>query len=126
MAQVIGIGASPRGKEDIRFLTGRGNYRCRYPAAGNGCGRLRSLAARAREDQVDQREAVSILRDRYRPELHYMRGPGPKWRLADLRPVGRRPSGRPRHIRFLAANPREYASHSNIAASAIAITGAVT
>jgi aerobic carbon-monoxide dehydrogenase large subunit len=26
MAQVIGIGASPRGKEDIRFLTGRGNY----------------------------------------------------------------------------------------------------
>jgi hypothetical protein len=25
------------------------------------------------------RKIVSILTDRYRPELHYMRGPGPKW-----------------------------------------------
>jgi hypothetical protein len=23
---------------------------------------------------------IAHLRDRYRPELHYMRGPGPKWR----------------------------------------------
>ena len=23
---------------------------------------------------------VQALTDRYRPELHYMRGPGPKWR----------------------------------------------
>jgi hypothetical protein len=23
---------------------------------------------------------VADVRDRYRPELHYMRGPGPKWR----------------------------------------------
>ena len=26
------------------------------------------------------RKAVCPLFDRYRPELHYMRGPGPKWR----------------------------------------------
>ena len=26
------------------------------------------------------RELVQALTDRYRPELHYMRGPGPKWR----------------------------------------------
>lgn len=25
------------------------------------------------------RKIVSISRDPYRPELHYMRGPGPKW-----------------------------------------------
>src|ERR1700741_4141744 len=26
MSQVVGIGAAPRRKEDLRFLTGRGNY----------------------------------------------------------------------------------------------------
>ena len=26
------------------------------------------------------RNLVPHIRDRYRPELHYMRGPGPKWR----------------------------------------------
>jgi hypothetical protein len=25
------------------------------------------------------RKIVSIFMNRYRPELHYMRGPGPKW-----------------------------------------------
>jgi hypothetical protein len=25
------------------------------------------------------RKIVSVLLNRYRPELHYMRGPGPKW-----------------------------------------------
>ena len=25
------------------------------------------------------REAIRELTDSYRPELHYMRGPGPKW-----------------------------------------------
>ena len=34
-------------------------------------GLLRDLAHRIRTHQ--------ILFDRYRPELHYMRGPGPKW-----------------------------------------------
>jgi hypothetical protein len=26
------------------------------------------------------RRLISSARDSYRPELHYMRGPGPKWR----------------------------------------------
>jgi hypothetical protein len=25
------------------------------------------------------RKIASLLHNRYRPELHYMRGPGPKW-----------------------------------------------
>jgi hypothetical protein len=28
------------------------------------------------------REMIREVRDPYRPELHYMRGPGPKWREA--------------------------------------------
>ncbi|WP_439407409.1 hypothetical protein ACNJX9_39310 [Bradyrhizobium sp. DASA03076] len=28
---------------------------------------------------------VRDIRDTYRPELHYMRGPGPKWRAKHLR-----------------------------------------
>ncbi len=27
-----------------------------------------------------RRSAPSLFADPYRPELHYMRGPGPKWR----------------------------------------------
>jgi hypothetical protein len=34
-----------------------------------------SLAA----DLADLVRTLSSLFDRYRPELHYMRGPGPKW-----------------------------------------------
>jgi hypothetical protein len=30
---------------------------------------------------------VADVRDSYRPELHYMRGPGPKWRAKQLSPV---------------------------------------
>jgi hypothetical protein len=30
-------------------------------------------------------EAVRNLFDPYRPELHYMRGPGPKWRAVHVR-----------------------------------------
>lgn len=37
-------------------------------------GRLKSLAARW--------GLPARLRDRYRPERHYMRGPGPKWHAA--------------------------------------------
>jgi hypothetical protein len=38
------------------------------------------------------RRIVSVLLNRYRPELHYMRGPGPKWLEARRRSVraGRR------------------------------------
>ena len=35
------------------------------------------------------RELVQALTDPYRPELHYMRGPGPKWRAKNT------PRGRP-------------------------------
>src|SRR3989440_3982190 len=45
------------------------------------------------------------VRDSYRPELHYMRGPGPKWRAkhqpwlkfasADVLAAGRPPTGEP-------------------------------
>jgi len=34
------------------------------------------------------RGLVQALSDPYRPELHYMRGPGPKWR-ARLRAAGK-------------------------------------
>ena len=40
------------------------------------------------------RKIVSILRDPYRPELHYMRGPGPKWFEVHS---GSRCDGRHRH-----------------------------
>ena len=30
---------------------------------------------------------VQALTDPYRPELHYMRGPGPKWRAKHSEPV---------------------------------------
>ena len=39
------------------------------------------------------RRIVDVLLNRYRPELHYMRGPGPKWFEAHGRPsahAGRR------------------------------------
>ncbi len=34
------------------------------------------------------RRLVASLNDPYRPELHYMRGPGPKWRLKHARKAG--------------------------------------
>ena len=34
------------------------------------------------------RRLTTSLLDPYRPELHYMRGPGPKWRQANRRGVG--------------------------------------
>jgi hypothetical protein len=30
---------------------------------------------------------TALVDQRYRPELHYMRGPGPKWREAHARPA---------------------------------------
>ena len=35
------------------------------------------------------RRLTTSLFDPYRPELHYMRGPGPKWRAKDARGAGR-------------------------------------
>ena len=34
------------------------------------------------------RRLAASLFDRYRPELHYMRGPGPKWREKHARSAG--------------------------------------
>jgi len=33
------------------------------------------------------KDLVQALTDPYRPELHYMRGPGPKWRAKHSEPV---------------------------------------
>jgi hypothetical protein len=35
------------------------------------------------------RELLNSVFDPYRPELHYMRGPGPKWRARNLVPKNR-------------------------------------
>jgi hypothetical protein len=42
------------------------------------------------------RELLNRFFDRYRPERHYMRGPGPKWRE---RHEASGLTGRPRHLR---------------------------
>ena len=34
------------------------------------------------------RQRLMIVFASYRPELHYMRGPGPKWREKHIRPPG--------------------------------------
>jgi hypothetical protein len=36
------------------------------------------------------------IRDSYRPEVHYMRGPGPKWRIKHQPRLGFEPEGLPR------------------------------
>ena len=50
------------------------SYVSRVLFASPATGRSLDLAARR------WRSLRSSLRDPYRPELHYMRGPGPKWR----------------------------------------------
>jgi len=43
---------------------------------------LISRVRRLRDIAVNWRQSVvNVLTDPYRPELHYMRGPGPKWHL---------------------------------------------
>jgi hypothetical protein len=42
------------------------------------------LGATARQ----RRRLATLLFDPYRPELHYMRGPGPKWRAKHARRAG--------------------------------------
>jgi hypothetical protein len=45
---------------------------------------LSGLASKTAESASDfasvARNLIKDVRDSYRPELHYMRGPGPKWR----------------------------------------------
>ncbi len=40
---------------------------------------LTSLGRRLNAIKTRCRRLIQIVRDPYRPELHYMRGPGPKW-----------------------------------------------
>ena len=61
-----------------------------FIAIGAGVyGRIIALRRRARRLGPAILEAVQTfarnLFDPYRPELHYMRGPGPKWRAVHVR-----------------------------------------
>src|SRR6266481_1573027 len=61
MAQVIGIGASPRRKEDFRFLTGRGNYVADIQRPGMVAGVfVRSPHAHAKIKSINAKPALSM------------------------------------------------------------------
>jgi hypothetical protein len=40
---------------------------------------LQFLLRRLIETAIEWNRLLDVARDPYRPELHYMRGPGPKW-----------------------------------------------
>jgi hypothetical protein len=52
---------------------------------------LRMLCAAAKVWQHMRRELMQSLSDPYRPERHYMRGPGPRYRAKALNVTSRRP-----------------------------------
>jgi hypothetical protein len=55
----------------------------------------RSEDRRARGSRADMSEFVRALRtlvDPYRPEQHYMRGPGPKWHAKHAAPSSEAPT----------------------------------
>ena len=61
MSEVVGIGAAPRRKEDLRFLTGRGNYVADIERPGMVFGVfVRSPHAHARIKSIDTRAALAI------------------------------------------------------------------
>jgi len=61
MSEVIGIGAAPRRKEDLRFLTGRGNYVADIQRPGMVAGVfVRSPHAHARIKSIDARAALAM------------------------------------------------------------------
>ena len=41
---------------------------------------LQLLLRRLAETVIEWNRRLDVARNPYRPELHYMRGPGPKWR----------------------------------------------
>src|ERR1700730_12042140 len=60
MSEVIGIGAAPRRKEDLRFLTGRGNYVADIERPGMVFGVfVRSPHAHARIKSIDPGAALA-------------------------------------------------------------------
>jgi CO/xanthine dehydrogenase Mo-binding subunit len=61
MSEVIGIGAAPRRKEDLRFMTGRGNYVADIERPGMVFGVfVRSPHAHARINSIDPGAAVAM------------------------------------------------------------------
>ena len=61
MSEVIGIGAAPRRKEDLRFLTGRGNYVADIERPGTVfVVFVRSPHAHARIKSIDSRTALAL------------------------------------------------------------------
>ncbi|MGQ3027750.1 MAG: xanthine dehydrogenase family protein molybdopterin-binding subunit [Ferrovibrionaceae bacterium] len=61
MAEVVGIGAAPRRKEDFRFVTGRGNYVADIVRPGMAFGAfLRSVHAHAEIGAVDTAAAAAM------------------------------------------------------------------
>jgi hypothetical protein len=40
---------------------------------------MQPLLQRLTEIAIHWRRLIGLARNAYRPELHYMRGPGPKW-----------------------------------------------
>jgi aerobic carbon-monoxide dehydrogenase large subunit len=61
MSQVVGIGAAPRRKEDLRFLTGRGNYVADIKRPGMVAGVfVRSPHAHARIRSIDPAAALAM------------------------------------------------------------------
>src|ERR1700756_789418 len=61
MSQGVGIGAAPRRKEDLRFLTGRGNYVADIKRPGMVAGVfVRSPHAHARIRSIDPAAALAM------------------------------------------------------------------
>jgi len=52
---------------------------------------VRMLSATARVWQRAWRALTRSVQDHYRPERHYMRGPGPKCRAKGIEPTGVKP-----------------------------------
>ena len=40
---------------------------------------MQALLRRLTETVIDWQRLIGLARNAYRPEQHYMRGPGPKW-----------------------------------------------
>src|SRR6516164_1875083 len=109
LARLLAPNAS--GRRDLMVFPGKeGLFRSGYcRAAGNrrsspmsiiDATAMSGFARRTAETVSDFASVVHNLimdvRDSYRPELHYMRGPGPKWR-AKHQPRLQRHSGGPTH-----------------------------
>ena len=85
----------------------------RIPNANTLSGFARKMAESISDFAGVVRNLILDIRDSYRPELHYMRGPGPKWRAKHqpwLRfdPESIRPGG-PHELSPVHVRPRDSA-----------------